>query len=438
MAEDSQTLAIRRLNARLVESARALPGLYIEDVDRLAAQIGQNRWCDVRMWHLARAPLSGHALPALASSHAAFINASCGPRRKCLVVDLDDTLWGGVLGEQGMHGIALGHTYPGNAFRRFQQAVLGLSRRGVLLAINSKNNPDEVLEVLESHPDMVLRAHHFSAMQINWRDKADNMLEIAEALGIGLDSLVFFDDSPAECAAMRRLRPEILTIQAPRDVLNYPGALARSCAFERLSITGEDRRRGQMYRDEVQREQHRASATSVGAFLESLQMAAEIRPVDRFSLPRAVELTQKTNQFNLTTRRYGAAEMAQAADGGNRAAFSLRLVDRFGDHGIVGLAVVRIDENAAAIETFLLSCRVIGRSAETALLAFLVEWARSRRLERLEGEFIPTRKNAPAADFYARHGFAPAGQTSSGTRWRLNMADADVTWPPCIRATQPA
>jgi FkbH-like protein len=438
MAEGSQTAAIRRLNTRLVESARTLPGLYVQDVDRLAAQVGQSRWYDMRMWCLARAPLSGHALPALAALHAAFIHAAFGPPRKCLVVDLDHTLWGGVLGEDGIHGIALGQSYPGNAFRRFQQAVLALSHRGILLAINSKNNPDEVLEVLRSHPDMVLKAHHFSAMQINWRDKADNMLAIADALAIGVDSLVFFDDSPAECALMRRLRPEILTIQAPKDVLDYPGALARSCAFEQLSITAEDVRRREIYRDEERRRQHRASAASMGAFLESLQMAAEIRPIDRFSLPRAVELTQKTNQFNLTTRRYAAAEIATAAEAGDGAAFSLRLVDRFGDHGIVGLAIVRVDRSVADIETFLLSCRVIGRSAETALLSFLVGWARSRRLEGVEGEFVPTRKNAPAADFYARHGFSPAGQTGRGTRWRLSTTDADVSWPACIRAVQPA
>jgi FkbH-like protein len=438
MADGSQTSAIRRLNTRLVESARSLPGLYVEDVDRLAAQVGQSRWYDMRMWCLARAPLSGHALPVLAASHAAFLNAAFGAPRKCLVVDLDNTLWGGVLGEQGIDGIALGQTYPGNAFRRFQQALLALSRRGMLLAINSKNHQDEALEALRVHPDMVLRPHHFSAIQINWQEKADNMLAIADALAIGVDSLVFFDDSPAECAAMRLLRPEILTIQAPKDVIDYPGALVRSGAFERLSITAEDGRRAGMYRDEVRRQQHRASAASVGEFLESLQMAAEIRPVDRFSLPRAVELTQKTNQFNLTTRRYAAAEIAAAAKAGDRAAFSLRLFDRFGDHGIVGLAIVRVDRNAADIETFLISCRIIGRSAETALLSFLVGWARTRSLERIEGEFVPTRKNAPAADFYARHGFSPAGETRSGTRWRLSTADADVSWPACIRAVQPA
>jgi HAD superfamily phosphatase (TIGR01681 family) len=277
MADGSQTSAIRRLNTRLVESARALPGLYIEDVDRLAAQVGQSRWYDMRMWCLARAPLSGHALPVLAASHAAFVNAAFAAPRKCLVVDLDNTLWGGRLGEQGIDGIALGQTYPGNAFRRFQQALLALSRRGILLAINSKNHQDEALEALRSHPDMVLRPHHFSAIQINWNEKADNMLAIADALAIGVDSLVFFDDSPAECAAMRLLRPEVLTIQAPKDVIDYPSALVRSSAFERLSIAAEDGRRAEMYRDEVRRQQHRVSAASVGEFLESLQMAAEIR-----------------------------------------------------------------------------------------------------------------------------------------------------------------
>jgi FkbH-like protein len=434
MADGSQTAAIRRMNARLVERVRSTAGVYVQDVDGLSAQVGRRRWHDARMWSLARAPLSAAALPVLASSHAAFMRAAFGPPRKCLVLDLDGTLWGGTLGEEGLSGIKIGHTYPGNAFRRFQQTVLSLHRRGILLAIVSKNNDGEVAEVFRSHPDMILKAEHFSATRINWRDKVDNLLDIAAELRIGTDSLVFFDDSPVECALVRQLLPDVLTIQAPQDVLDYSEALERSRAFERLAFTAEDRRRGQMYREQTERARLLPAAGSLDAFLESLQMEAEIRPVDDFTLPRAVELTQKTNQFNLTTRRYSAPELAAAIEEADRAAFSLRLTDRFGDNGIVGLAVLRIETDALVIEAFLLSCRVIGRGAETALLSFLAAWARERGLRALDGEFIPTPKNAPAADCYSRHGFVPVGTTTSGTKWRLSTIDADVPWPPTIRA----
>jgi FkbH-like protein len=385
------------------------------------------------MWYLARAPLSAHALPALAASMALFLRAAFGPPRKCLVVDLDNTLWGGVLGEQGVEGIQVGFTYPGNVYRRFQQTLLSLRRRGVLLAIASKNNPEEVEEVFRTHPDMVLREQHFSAARVNWRDKPENVLEIAAELNIAPSSLVFFDDSPVECARMRDALPEVLTVQAPRDVLDYLGALRRSGAFERLTFTAEDQQRAEMYHQERERKQMQKGAATVEEFLTGLEMGAEIRQIDTFTLPRAVELTQKTNQFNLTTRRYTAPELARAIESPGGAGFCLRLWDRFGDHGIVGLAILQIDGDAARIDTFLLSCRVIGRSAETALLAFIVRWARARGVSTIEGTFVPTARNAPAADFYARHGFSASTAADGSTAWRL-PASSDVAWPPAIRA----
>ena len=432
-AEPSQTTAIRRLNVLLAEAARGVPDLYVNDVDHLASNVGSSRWFDPRMWATAGAPMSMHALPVLASSHGAFIRALFAPPRKCLVVDLDNTIWGGVLGEDGLAGIQVGHTYPGNTFRRFQQELLSLYRRGVLLAINSKNNPAEVAEVFQSHPDMVLRAEHFSAMRINWCDKVGNMLEIAADLNLGLDSLVFLDDSPAECELMRRGLPEVMTIQAPADALESPSVLRRSRAFERLRLSSEDLQRGRLYQRRIESEQYRRASDNLDQYLAGLEMTAEIRPVDRLSLARAVELTQKTNQFNLTTRRYSAADMVEVIDSPRCGAFSLRLRDRFGDNGIVGLAIARVEGDAASIDTFLLSCRVIGRSAETALLAFLVEWTRARGLRFIDGEFSPTPKNAPAADFYRRHGFFDIGQNGPGNRWRLDVLHSSVERPSCVR-----
>jgi len=251
MEPRSQTSVIRELNWLLADAVRTIPGVYVLDYDRLCAGAGYRNWQSDKMWYLGRAPLSALALPALARAQAAFIQASSGARRKCLVLDLDNTLWGGTVGEDGVAGIKLGHTYPGNAFRHFQETVLQLHRRGVLLAINSKNNRDDVEGVFRSHPDMVLKEEHFASSRSNWRAKPDNMVEIASDLDIGLDALVFFDDNPAERALMRQALPEVLTLEVPPDPLQYAEVLLESGAFERLSFTREDRRRGEMYRGQA-------------------------------------------------------------------------------------------------------------------------------------------------------------------------------------------
>ena len=285
-AEFSQTEAVRRLNARLGNALKQFPGVYLLDFDRLCADVGHRNWHDERMWQLARAPLSSRALPALARSYAAFLVAIAGKPRKCLVLDLDNTLWGGVVGESGVEGIKLGATYPGSAYQQFQQVLLQLHQRGILLAINSKNNPADVEEVFRRHPDMVLKPEHFASVHINWLEKPKNMLEIAKDLNLGLESLVFFDDSPIERAMMRQALPEVLTLQVPKDVIDYPRVLLDSGAFERLSFTEDDRQRGQMYREQLVRRERAQSATSLEEFLADLQMTAAVHPVDQFAFPR--------------------------------------------------------------------------------------------------------------------------------------------------------
>ena len=438
-AQGSQTEAIRRLNTLLAEEVKSVPGVYVLDFDRMCADLGYRNWHNDKMWYLGRAPLSASALPLLAQVQAAFMQAILGSPRKCLVLDLDNTLWGGVIGEVGLSGIQLGHNYPGNAFRQFQQDVLQLYRRGVLLAINSKNNPTDVEEVFNSHPDMVLKREHFTSIHVNWRSKPDNMMEIANDLNIGLDSLVFFDDNPAERAMMRQALPQVLTLEVPPDPMKYSQALLEGRAFDRLSFTDEDRRRGEMYRDRMARRQLEQSTTSVEDFLRSLQMAITIWPVDEFAFPRIVDLIHKTNQFNLTTQRHSTSRLTEMIADPAYGVFSLRLTDRFGDNGIVGAAIVQIQDIAARIDTLLLSCRVIGRTAETAFLAFLVDWAKKHGATLLEGEFVPTAKNAPAADFYSQHGFtrvdSGGGAPSNlGSRWQLRLDDVPFEWPDYIRS----
>lgn len=434
MASESQTHAVWSLNERLAAATRSMAGSFVLDFDRVCADVGYRHWRDTRTWFLGRAPLSVAALPALAAVQATFIQALHGVPRKCLVLDLDNTLWGGVVGEDGVAGIQLGHTYPGNVFRAFQRALTQLHDRGVLLAINSKNNPADVDEVFRRHPDMVLRPEHVAAMRTNWRDKPDNMLEIAQELNLGVDSLVFFDDNPAERALMRRALPDVLTIEVPDDPMAYVGCLRASGAFERLSFTEEDRGRTRMYHAIRERARIEQSAVSVEQFLGTLQMQVSISATDAFSFPRVLELIHKTNQFNLTTRRWSAAELSAVMGDAETGVFSLRLSDRFGDQGIVGVAIARVNGTVGEIDTLLLSCRVIGRQVETAFLRFLADWAAAHGALHLEGEFIETAKNAPARDVYARHGFREVGQARGRSRWRLDLHGAELQWPRHIAA----
>jgi FkbH-like protein len=435
MSEGSQTDTIRQLNARLVEAAQEVPGIYVLDYDRLCAGAGYRNWHDGKMWHLGRAPLSAQALPVLARAQATFVQAIAGKPRKCLVLDLDNTLWGGVAGEDGVAGIKLGHTYPGSAFRDFQQAVLGLYRQGVILAINSKNNQADSDEVFRSHPDMVLKLEHFASTRINWQHKPENMRQIAEDLNISVDSLVFFDDNPAERALMRQAMPQVLTLEVPGDPLKYAQVLLESGAFDKLSLTEEDRRRGEMYREQVERHRLESSTTSMEEFYNDLQMVVSIRPVDDYAFPRVVDLIHKTNQFNLTTRRHSAAQLSEMVSDSSYGIFSLQVTDRFGDNGIVGVAIVQIEGTTARIDTLLLSCRVIGRTVETAFLRFLVDWAKVRGANEMLGEFLPTAKNAPAADFFAKHGFTKTTGNEMGSKWQLDLSEILFRWPEYIRDT---
>lgn len=432
MAANSQTEAINGVNAQLTKAIGGIAGGYILDLDRVCANVGYSNCYDDRMWYLGRSPFSVQAWQALAQEQATFIRALRGPQRKCLVLDLDNVLWGGIIGESGLANIKLGQTYPGSVFRDFQQAVLELRGRGVLLAINSKNNAADVEEVFRSHPDMLLKMEHFACTRINWQDKPQNMREIASELNIGLESLVFFDDNPAEQALMRQALPQVLTLPVPPEPIKYIKVLRESRAFDRLSLTEEDLRRGEMYQEQTARRQLQQSATSVEDFLTGLQMTVSIEPVDDFAFPRVVDLLQKTNQFNLTTRRHSAGQLRGMIDDADHGVFCLRVADRFGDNGIVGAAIVQRRDDNVRIESFLMSCRVIGRTVETAFLSFLADWAKDWGLTAMEGEFIPTAKNAPAADFYARHGFTQVGCTDLGSRWRLDLKTVSFQWPAYI------
>jgi FkbH-like protein len=348
-------------------------------------------------------------------------------------VDLDHTLWGGVIGEDGMAGIQLGPEYPGAAYQELQRALLDLTRRGILLAVCSKNNPADAMEALENHPGMLLRPRDFAAMRINWNEKAQNLREIAAELNIGADSVAFLDDNPVERHEIREQLPETIVIELPRDAMRFAGTVRDCPYFERLTLSEEDRQRGEYYAAQRERAELERSVASKEDFYRWLEQVAEIAPVNPATLARVAQLTQKTNQFNLTTRRYTEQQIAEMAERAGWRVWSLRVSDRYADNGLVGVAIARVEGEVCEIDTFLLSCRVIGRTVETALLARLAQDARARGATRLEGWFLPTRKNAPAKDFYRDHGFEVAAQNDGGVLWRLDLTREQLRTPEWIR-----
>jgi FkbH-like protein len=325
------------------------------------------------------------------------------------------------VGEDGRDGIVLDGEYPGAGYLALQRALLALHARGIILAVSSKNDHAEAMGVLEDDPRMLLRPRHFAAVRINWNDKPQSLREIAGELNIGIDSLAFLDDNPVERERVRRELPEVTVIDLPADPMEYAAALRRCAALERVSISAEDRARGRHYAEQRQRAELERSVASVEDYLRSLATALTMGRVAPGSVTRVAQLTQKTNQFNLTTRRYSEAQVAAMAVDPSRRVYEASVADRFGDGGLVGVAITRDEDAVCEIDTLLLSCRVIGRTVESAMLAEIARDAAGRGVGRIRGWFLPTPKNAPARDFYQRHGFSVAAEREDGTLWELDI-----------------
>lgn len=416
-----QNRFIEKINAELTQMASRYAGVYLLDYDGLIAKHGRYRWHDPQKWISMRMPISADCLIHLATEWLKMMHPLCGRVCKALVCDLDNTLWGGVIGEDGLDGLKLDNEYPGAAYRDFQRAILDLYRRGIILAICSKNNPNEAMEVLTSHPHMLLRPEHFAAIKINWTDKAKNLQDIARELNIGIDSLALVDDSPTERAFVRAMLPQVTVIDLPEDPFQYAATLRAAPVFERLVLSEEDRDRGAMYAQERQRDNLQQATASLEDFYQSLKMKMEIAAVNGRSLARVAQLTQKTNQFNLTTKRYSEQQIAEFIASPAMRVLSVRVTDRFGDSGIVGVVITRQLGADCEIDTFLMSCRVIGRTVETAMLATVAAEAKSAGASRLIGWYRPTQKNAPCRDFFSKHHFAFTSEGGEGARWELDL-----------------
>lgn len=434
-ASRGQAATIESVNRSLRRFAEEMAAVDFIDYDALVARHGRLRWHDEGKFLSTRMPLAADRLPDLANEYLRFLLPALGRARKVLVVDLDNTLWGGVVGEVGPEGIQLDDEYPGGAYRHLQRAVLDLHARGVLLAINSRNNPADAAEVLERHPGMLLRPAHFSSVRINWQDKAQNMREIADELGLGLDSFAFLDDNPRERELIRQELPDVYVISLPDHPMEYADALRELPVFERVAFSDEDRDRGRLYAEERKRTESRSASTSLEDFYRSLGMAVRIVPAESQTLSRIAQLTQKTNQFNLTTRRYNEQQIGGlAADPGVQVR-GLHATDRFGDNGLVGVAIVRLAGEIAEIDTFLLSCRVIGRTIETAFLAQVAADARVARACKLRGWYRKTAKNALVRELYRDHGFTLVDSRDGDSLWELDLAQGAPVAPAWITVT---
>jgi FkbH-like protein len=426
-----QRAAIRDLNRALATACRDRPSSTLFDLDGVVSDVGRIRAYDARNMASARLPFSSDALDALGRATARVLAAAFVKRRKCVVLDCDNTLWGGVIGEDGIDNIALGPDHPGSAYVAFQRAILNLVDRGIIVALASKNNEADVMRVLREHPFQQLREVHLAAWRLNWNDKATSLRELAAELNLGLDSFVFIDDSDFECGWVREQLPEVLVVQAPADPLALQALVDDLDVFDALALSSEDLARGQMYKAETARTRAREGSQSVEDFLESLQMRLSIRSATEGQVVRIAQLTQKTNQFNLTTRRYSEADIRQFLAAADTDVFQIHLADRFGEYGLIGVLITRLSQGRLGVDTLLLSCRVLGRKVEHALFAFLLRHAAGRGARSVVGEYIPTAKNAQTAELYPQFGFKRAEGTGGPARFERPTADPPP-FPACF------
>ena len=413
---------LMRLNAEFAKHARTHSRFLIHDIHYLSAQVGIGTWFDPTYWYSFHTAQSPTATVALARTLAAMIKAVYGKTKKCLVLDLDNTLWGGVIGDDGVAGLLLGRDNPvGEAFQDFQRYVKELQRRGVLLAVCSKNEP-EIAPQGFSHPDSILKLEDFSAFKANWNPKPDNIREIAFELNLGLDSFVFVDDNPAERALVAAQLPDVAVPDVGSDVSRFASTLELEQYFEVDKIVKEDLSRSSYYSANVQRNVSQGKFQDYGEFLDSLEMVSEIAPFAPVYLERITQLINKTNQFNLTTRRYTGAEVEVMAKDPQCLTLYGRLTDKFGDNGLVSVLIGRVVKDTVEIDVWLMSCRVLKREMELAMFDTVVEQCQARGIRKIIGVYIPTKKNAMVAGLYCELGFTSVEQGEGGrTVWQYDI-----------------
>lgn len=416
--------AITRYNECLIAASATHSNLKVIDFSEFTKQYAEEDLFDWRFYFLSQMGLN----PKLSNPFKQWFQRKLDQialrRKKCLVLDLDNTLWGGVLGEDGIDGIQIGGDYPGKAFLYFQQALLELSKNGVILTVCSKNNEQDVIEAWDKNPFMVLRKQHFAAWRINWQDKATNIKELAEELNLGLDSFVFVDDNPAERELVRQLLPMVTIPDFPAQPYDIPSFFKRMVedCFKVYAITEEDKAKTAQYKANAQRSNLQKSFSDFDEFLTSLDIHLTIESANEHNIPRIAQMTQKTNQFNLTTKRYTDTDIkTMLAE--NWRVWCISVADRFGDSGITGCIIVK----GNVIDTFMLSCRVLGKGIEFAFIKMILKELRTMGVENIEASYIPTAKNIQVKDFYEKCGFVCVAENENGVKdYQASLKDLEL------------
>ncbi|HVN86448.1 MAG TPA: HAD-IIIC family phosphatase [Candidatus Binatia bacterium] len=428
---------VQRLNLAITALARDRAHVLINDVDALASYVGRRNWLDERLWTLAKAFCALEHLPLVAQNIVDIVLAKAGQLVKCVVVDLDNTLWGGVIGDDGLEGIVIGPYGDGEPFHRLQHYLLELKRRGIVLAVCSKNEQATAVEPFRHHPEMVLREEDFAVFVANWNPKPDNIRHIQQTLNIGLDSIAFLDDNIFERQLVRETLPEVIVPELPEDPADYVRVISELNLFETTSFSDEDRRRADLYRQNASRQEIQAGFSDLAEYLRSLDMQVTLKRFDTFHLPRIAQLIQRSNQFNLTTRRYSQAECeAMMIQEGEVLPLYVKLADKFGDNGLISVVILRIRPPVVEIDSWLMSCRVLGRGVEQYVMNQVMGIAARQGCTVVEGCYIPSAKNAMVKDFYRQFGFERVQAEETGvTRWRLAVS----AYQPCeVQMTEAA
>jgi FkbH-like protein len=428
--ENGQSQFVTKLNQCLGTLLAQYDNGYIIESDAILRKLGADQFYDLRYWHIARAPYSRNALINIGQQFQTHMNILMGKNKKCLILDCDGTLWGGIVGEDGIDGIGLSLNYPGVTFKTFQTAIVDLYSQGVIIALCSKNNEQDVIDVFEQHPDMQLKLDHIAAKRINWNDKVQNIKEIAEELNIGLSSMVFIDDNPFEIEWVEDQLPEVQTMLLKKgQEIQYARQIKALNCFDKQSITSEDFLKGQMYQSQKQRNALKQKKTGIDDFLNNLDMSIYVKLADSQNVARVAQQTQKTNQFNLTTKRYSEDQIQKFINSNNYTVFVLNLEDRFGDMGFVGSAILDFSQpKKAQIDTFLLSCRVLGRQVEMFFLEHLLSFCQNMGHKIVNGIFIPSDKNQQTADFYKNNNFIAQSSTHKNEEiWQINIENFKPT-----------
>lgn len=411
---------VRRMNEALARYAEAHRGFLVNDINYLAAELGLDHWFSPTMWYAYQYALDLSAVPALCASIANIIKSLYGKNKKSIACDLDNTLWGGVIGDDGVQGIQLGEESPsGRAFTALQRYLKLVSQTGVLLNVNSKNEA-EIAKGGFSRPESVLHEEDFICFSANWQPKDENLAQMASQLNLLPESFVFLDDNPAEREIVRRRFPQT-AVPELTEPEHYVRTLARSGYFEVASLSADDKKRSEMYRENAQRAQAQAAFSDYSDYLRSLEMKAVIAPFDTAHAARITQLMNKTNQFNLTTRRYTDAEVSACMSDGNTLTLYASLADRFGDNGIVSALIGRVQDGILTIEEWVMSCRVFKRDLELAVFDALIAYCRTHNITSIEGDYLPTAKNAYVRTLYPTLGFSQTAESEEGTHYCFDI-----------------